>query len=304
MPSRRLVLFHNAGSGHEDAARLRRRLERALAERDIEAGILAGGEGRSLPEALAEAAERAFCENAALVAVGGDGTVNVAADAAIACGLPLALVPVGTYNFVARAHGIPTSLGAALDLALEGTPRETRVGRMNGRRFLVNASIGLYARLLSERESLTRRLGRRRTVATLAAAVSALRAHRPLGLAIRQRGTTRRTTAATFIVGNNPLQLELVGVRDVPASEVPELAAVLLHPVGRLTLLAMIARGWRGAVHTTRELESSLFEEMVVDVPSRRARRITAALDGELVRETLPLRFAVDESPLMLIRPS
>ena len=191
----------------------------------------------------------------------------------------------------------------ALDLILDGTPRETRIASLNGRRFLVNASIGLYARLLSERESMTRRLGRYRGVATLAAAASALRPHRPLELLVRERGVERRTRASTLIVGNNPLQLELVGVHDIPASGSRDLAAVLLHPVSRRTLLAMIVRGWRGEVHETRELESALFERLTVDVPERRARRITVALDGELVRETLPLVFGIDERPLWMMRP-
>lgn len=261
-------------------------------------------DGEPVQAAVREAAERAFhAGGTALVAVGGDGTVNVAASAALEHELALGVVPAGTYNFVARAHGIPEGLDAALELVLHGTPRATRVARLNGRRFLVNASIGLYARLLSERESFTRRLGRRRAVAALAAAVSALRHHRPMELAVHQRGETRRTTASTLIVGNNPLQLELVGVRDVPALDAHELAAVLLHPVGRATLLAMIGRGWRGEVHATRELESSLFETLDVDVPRRRARRISVAIDGEIVRETLPLHFAIDEQPLMMVRP-
>ena len=85
-----------------------------------------------------------------------------------------------------------------------------RVARLNGRGFLVNASIGLYARLLSERESFTRRFGRNRAVATLAAAASALRSHRTFELLLRERGTERRTSATTLIVGTNALQLELV----------------------------------------------------------------------------------------------
>ena len=200
-------------------------------------------------------------------------------------------------------NGVPSSPDEALDLILDGTPRETRIATLNGRRFLVNASIGLYARLLSERENVTRRFGRYRGIATLAAATSALRRHRSLELLIRERGVERRTRAATLIVGNNPLQLELVGVRDVPAPGSRDLAAVLLHPVTRRTLLAMIVRGWRGEVHATRELESALFERLTVDVPERRARRITVALDGELVRETLPLVFGIDPRPLWMMRP-
>ena len=298
-----LVLFHNGSSGRGDAARRRADIVRGLHDRGIEPVVTVPRDGESLHGAVLGAAVDAGRRGVPLVAVGGDGTVNVVARAALEHDLTLGVVPTGTYNFVARAHGVPESLDDALDLLADGTPRPIRVARLNERRFLVNASIGLYARLLSEREAYTRRFGRRRAVATLAAAAVALRSHRPLELAIRHRGAERRTTATTFIVGNNPLQLELVGVPDVPADGVDELAAVLLHPVGRATLLAMILRGSRGEVHATPELESYLFETMDIDVPRRRAGRITVALDGEIVRETLPLRLSVEPRPLRLVCP-
>jgi len=297
------VIFQNANSGSRDAEALRERVIRGMRDRGVEPEMSVRIEGESLHGAVVAAAARAARRGAPLVAIGGDGTVNLVARAALEQGLTLGLIPAGTYNFVARAHGVPESLGEALDLLVQGSARPIRVARLNERRFLVNASIGLYARLLSDREIYSRRLGRRRLVATLAAAVSALRTHRPLGLLIRHQGHEHRTEATTFIVGNNPLQLELVGVRDVPADGAAELAALLLHPVGRATLLAMIARGHRGEVDTTRELESFLFESMDIDVPQRRARRISVAIDGEIVRETLPLSVSVEPRPLRMLRP-
>ena len=298
------MLFHNPGSGQADAPRLREAIVRGLEARRVGHAFFVPRDGESLHGTIVRAAAAAADLDAPLVAVGGDGTVNLVARAALEQALTLGVIPSGTYNFVARSHGVPEALDEALDLLVHGTAHPIRVARLNGRRFLVNASIGLYARLLSERETFSRRLGRRRTVATLAAAASALRSHRPLELAIRHRGEERRTTATTFIVGNNPFQLELVGVRDVPTDGVDELTAVLLHPVGRTTLLAMILRGRRGEVHETRELESFLFESMDIDVPRRRARRVTVALDGEIVRETLPLSLSVERRPLRLLRPA
>jgi len=297
------VVFQNVHSGHGNAARLHERIAGGLAARGLGVDFFVRGDGESLHGAIVSAATRAAECGAPLVAVGGDGTVNLVARAALEHGLALGIVPTGTYNFVARSHGVPETLDGALDLIASGTAHPIRIGRLNERRFLVNASIGLYARLLSERETLTRRLGRRRAVAMLAAALSALRSHRPLELSIRHHGVTRRAVATTFIVGNNAFQLELVGVADVPADGVDELAAVLLHPVGRATLLAMILRGQRGEVRATPELESFLFDTMDIDVPRRRARRISVALDGEIVRETLPLAFSVEPRPLLLLRP-
>lgn len=295
--------MQNVASGHEDAIHVRERLLDGLKAAGVVAEFVSRADNQPLRQVFENAATRARELGATLVAIGGDGTVNLAACAAIEHDLPLGLIPAGTYNFVARAHGIPEDTDAALELLLGGRARATRVAHLNGRPFLVNASIGLYAKLLSERETFTRRLGRRRAVASLAATVSALRRYRPLELAINQRGHERRLEASTFIVGNNSLQLELVGVAAVPGRTNRELSAVILHPVDRTTLLAMIWRGWRGEVAETRELETYLFETLQVDVPRRRARRITVAVDGEIVRETLPLTISTDMA-LRLVRPA
>ncbi|MCK7495945.1 MAG: acylglycerol kinase family protein [Comamonadaceae bacterium] len=43
----------------------------------------------------------------AVVAVGGDGTLNTVAQAAHAAGCAMGVVPQGTFNYFARTHGIP-----------------------------------------------------------------------------------------------------------------------------------------------------------------------------------------------------
>jgi len=295
------VLVQNPGSGNDDPEFLGEHVRQRLLAAGKNCEVIEHRDGESIVERVAIAARMATSINGALVAIGGDGTVNLAADAAMRNDLPLGIVPTGTYNFVARAHGVPQDVDAAVSFLLQGRAQPTRVGRLNGRPFLVNASIGLYARLLSDRETFSRHLGRRRAVASLAATVGALRRHRPLDLTLDLRGVARRLTATTFIVGNNRLQLERVGVADLPTTDAPELSAVILHPAARTTLLAMIWRGLLGEVAETRELETFLFEKLQVDVPRRRARRITVALDGERVRETLPLKFSLDHS-LRLIR--
>ncbi|MGW0871048.1 diacylglycerol kinase family protein [Streptomyces sp. NPDC002740] len=67
-----------------------------------------------------------------VVVCGGDGTLRAAADALAGSGIPLAVVPCGTGNLLARNLGLPLSPTEALDAALRGTPHRIDLGRVEG----------------------------------------------------------------------------------------------------------------------------------------------------------------------------
>ncbi|MFD5814020.1 diacylglycerol kinase family protein [Streptomyces sp. NPDC127038] len=76
---------------------------------------------------------RALREGAALVVVcGGDGTIRAVADTLAGSGVPLALVPCGTGNLLARNLGLPLSPVAALEAALSGAPHRLDLGSIEG----------------------------------------------------------------------------------------------------------------------------------------------------------------------------
>src|SRR5213075_353947 len=55
-----------------------------------------------------------------LIAVGGDGTVKLLAEALWQTGFPLGILPAGSANGLAKELGIDTDLQAALDIILHG----------------------------------------------------------------------------------------------------------------------------------------------------------------------------------------
>jgi diacylglycerol kinase (ATP) len=71
---------------------------------------------------------------AAVVAVGGDGTVHQALQAVAGTGVPLGIIPAGTGNDIARALGLPQSPAAAADAVAEalrtGRSRPVDLGRV------------------------------------------------------------------------------------------------------------------------------------------------------------------------------
>lgn len=92
---------------------------------------------------------------------GGDGTVSEAACGLVGSAVPLAILPAGTSNVLARELSIPLQLDPAAKLLLEGVPRPVRVLFANERAFLLWAGVGLDARIMGHMSLVLKRwLGR------------------------------------------------------------------------------------------------------------------------------------------------
>ena len=94
-----------------------------------------------LGDAASFAREEADRGAAAVVAVGGDGTINEVLNGLSGRDTPMGIIPLGTANDFARQVGIPEDVRHAMDLILFGTPVRLDTAEVNGRRFL-NVSAG------------------------------------------------------------------------------------------------------------------------------------------------------------------
>jgi diacylglycerol kinase family enzyme len=84
-----------------------------------------------------------------VVAFGGDGTVNEAANGLVGSETPLTVLPGGSTNVWCRTLGIPNDVVDAtehlLRVADDFQPRRVDLGRVNGRHFVFAAGVGLDA---------------------------------------------------------------------------------------------------------------------------------------------------------------
>ena len=243
--------------------------------------------------------------NGIVAVAGGDGTINTVAQATLGSGCAFGILPQGTFNYFARNHGIPTDPEGALDVLLHEAPRAVQVGWVNDRVFLVNASLGLYAQLLEDRETYKSRYGRNRLVALGAAMLTLTRGNRPWDLRLAWRGETLARRTTSLFVGNNALQFEQVGVAEGEALEGGRLAAVLVQPMGRLARLGLLLRGAMSRLDDAEQIETLSFRELHVQpaAGARGRRRVKLATDGEVAWAQMPLHFRVGPEPLWLIRP-
>jgi diacylglycerol kinase family enzyme len=256
-----------------------------------------------LAQVADEAVRRAVEADGIVVAAGGDGTINGVAQAVLGSGCSFGVLPRGTFNYFARTHGIPAELGSALQVLLTESAVPVQVGLLNDRVFLVNASLGLYPQLLEDREAWKQQFGRSRLVALGSGISTLLRGYRSLRLTVESGGQSRQVRTPTLFVGNNALQMEQVGLPEARAIDAGCLAGVMLKPVGRWALLALLARGAFGHLGEASEVVNFPFRRLTVNARAMGPKRIKVATDGEVLWMPLPLRFEVAPHPLMLIRP-
>lgn len=111
-----------------------------------------------------------------VVAWGGDGTVNGCASAVASTNVPLAIIPGGSGNGLARDLAIPLNAAQAFQIAATGGVRRIDAGDLHGSLFFNVAGIGFDARIA---DRLAQPGARRGLLGYIMATVGELRGYEP-----------------------------------------------------------------------------------------------------------------------------
>ncbi len=296
-----LFIVLNTGSGRGDAQVLQDTIRGILDEAGRRYTLMPVDDPTRLTETAQSAVKRAQHEQGVVIAAGGDGTLNAVAATVLGKGVPFGILPQGTFNYFGRAYGISQDTDVALRGFLQGHIQPVRVGQLNGRLFLVNASLGLYPTLLEDREAYKQRFGRSRLVALWSGVVTLLRAPRQLRLQLEEKGQVSDLRTPTLVVGNNKLQLEHVGIESEDLDR-DRLVAMTVKPVGTLALYGLLLRGLFSRLGEAEHVISFGFHRMTVRIRGR--HRVKVAMDGEISWMNTPLEFKVADEKLPLVVPA
>lgn len=255
--------------------------------------------GDDLPSLAAAAVRDGF---GTVAAAGGDGTINAVAGALAGTGRNLGVVPMGTFNYVARSLGVPLEIDEAVEALATLPPRPLQIGEVNGRVFLNNASLGAYASILHTRESVYRRFGRSRLAAHWSVLVTLLERRSPLAASVTVDGERRRVRTPMAFVANNPFQLEQFGF-DEAAERVRggEFALFLAPDREPAHLIRFAIDLGLGLLRPGRDVELIHGRDILVE--TQKPRRLVAR-DGEKERMDGPFRFVLRRDALSVIAPA
>jgi diacylglycerol kinase family enzyme len=251
-----------------------------------------------IAEAFADAASADGID--AVVAGGGDGTVSCAAAALAGTGRPLGIIPLGTLNHLARDAGIPLDLDEAAALVATGRARRIDLGEVNGRTFVNNSAIGLYPRIVRDREAQEDDLGRGKRRAMLAASFRALRGFGRHRLTVRTGGQAAPMRTPLLFVGNNRYETSLLSFGRRKALDGGGLCLYAPLVRSRLHLLGLGLRGLFGLAGQRDFLALDGLSEILVESPRL---MLSVSVDGEVERMETPLCYRIRPGALRLIMP-
>lgn len=210
----------------------------------------------------------------AVVGVGGDGTLVHLVPFAIERGAPLGIVPVGTFNELARTLGIPADVHAACAVIAAGRTRSIDVGRVNGVHYFSEASVGISSRAAAlQTPGEKRRFG---FLAIIASFFGALRHSRPMRVEVEFDGRTESFMTVQLTVANSHRFGGFFNVGDAAIDDGwLDLYSIEIHNVVEaFTVAWAMIVGRRESVPGLRTYRAARFS-----IRTRRQHRIRA--DGE-----------------------
>ncbi|TDO20017.1 diacylglycerol/lipid kinase family protein [Pedobacter duraquae] len=133
-----------------------------------------------------------------VVAVGGDGTLKLVAEAMLQSDTPIGLIPAGSANGMARELGIPDDPDEALDIIITGNPKKIHAVIVNDELCIHLADIGFNAYIIKKFDDLPQRgmLGYAK------AAWQALWKHHKMEVEIHTGDETVTSEAAMVVIAN------------------------------------------------------------------------------------------------------
>lgn len=236
----------------------------------------------------------------AVVAGGGDGTINAVASVLADSGVAFGVLPMGTLNHFAKDVGVPLDIDEAVRNVAEGKRLQVDVGEVNGRIFLNNSSLGLYPDIVRDREKQQHRLGRGKWPAALWATVAALRRYPFLHVNLCVDGKELARSTPFVFIGNNEYSMQGLSIGARASLADGKLSLYVAQRPGRLGLLRFAWRALFGRLAQERDFDAMLSEQFDIET---RHQRMRVATDGEVNIMATPLRYRIRPGALTVIVP-
>ncbi len=238
-----------------------------------------------------------------VVAFGGDGTVNEAANGLLGSSTPLTCLPGGSANVFGKMLGIPGELVDAtehlLAMADDWHPRKVDLGVVNGRCFTFASGLGVDASVVERVDSnprLKARLGAYYfTWAALTTFARRYLVHPPRMVAHADGKTLEGVT--TIVQNGSPFtyfQNRPIEVAEGAALDSGALAGCVLHRARPFDMPSIAWRAFSRHARIARHRHVSSFPALTeLTVQSADGRPLPLQVDGDYIGEVAKARYSI-----------
>ncbi len=232
----------------------------------------------------------------AVFACGGDGTVNEVVNGLAETPAALGVLRGGMGDVFAREVGISRRVEAALTSQLAGDRRRFDLGKVNDRRFLLMAGVGIDAEVVHAVPDVwKRRLG---STSYALWTVKRLLRYRPTRVELTIDGVSRTADLSWLLLGNTRSYGGIARITSQALVDDGYLDAYLFEGRGyvwkALTALRLALRRHHGA----RGVSFHRLQQLTIETPG-----LAVQADGEYIGQT-PLTFSVDPQALDVLLPA
>jgi diacylglycerol kinase family enzyme len=247
-----------------------------------------------------------------VVAFGGDGTVNEAANGLVGSDTPLTVLPGGSTNVWCRTLGIPNDVVDAtehlLRMADHFQPRRVDLGRADERHFVFASGVGLDASVVERVDSHPHRKARFGAWYYTAAAVAIFnRRYLVNPPVVRVTAGERTLTGVTVVVQNSDpftyFRTRPIRVTEPAGLETGSLSAAVLKRATLLELPTLVPRVLSTRARTVLRHRQvvGLGELSELRVDAVDGRLFPVEVDGDYIGEFETIRYGVVPGGLVAV---
>jgi YegS/Rv2252/BmrU family lipid kinase len=234
-----------------------------------------------------------------VLAAGGDGTLNEVVQALAGTETALGYLPYGTVNIWARELNIPRDPEGAARAIVDGRSAQIDLGVVDGRYFLLMASVGFDGEVLRRARSLEQHKHRLGILPYVAVGLTAAPLYRGADVELRYDGLIRRVQALMLVVGNTRLYGGLFRLTPNAVANDGWLDICIVRGRGPLALIRQSLPLLLSRSISHSDVELLRVKELAVQADTP----LPIQADGELVGST-PAHFSIAPAVLRVIVPN
>lgn len=237
-----------------------------------------------------------------LVAAGGDGTITAMASALVNTDKDLAILPLGTFNAVAKDLHLPLDLSGAVSALASGTVQKIDVAEVNGRIFMQKVVIGLLPGLAAGREHLRGRETFATKIGFMRYFFRRLARQRRMAVVIEPEGSEKRIERVqAMAVACNAYDEGLGRFFSRQRLDRGTLTLYVLRHFTARDFFRLVTGMLLGRWHDDEALSMESVNSVTIDA---RKELIKVMFDGEVETLQTPLHFSVRHKALSVVVPA